>query len=301
MVWGKMGLLSGALLCALFNFAWSSVASALNTPLSNCPKAMLAARFVAEIDAHPEWTDEQLVRKFYDYQLGAIRALVPHLERQLADVQEAVRAPFLSTEVRAERAREFQKVKHLLGVCRNQQVTEREIDSDLELLRGDSLGEIFVHLVRFSAPSLFDEVGIEMASAEQARALMSAVIARNRPVAVVRYIPQSREAAPKGEVKRRLEELLRDLGGKDPSPHLLDSLWSRSLVRPSMYSSRWGRMEIYWELVQSNGDLDLRDELTRGRIALYVDKVEELLLRPRPVCDGHGGRHSTDSNGKPAR
>jgi hypothetical protein len=225
-----------------------------------------------------------MVRRFYEDGRAEVRSLIPLLQEMAESDREALNKDYVDPDRRAELNQKLQKVNSLLEVIQSFEPVERDTHWDLNLIQINSMGNIIAYYLRFSAPTLLDELGFDLSISERARALITTVLRRTKPARVADYVPASREPKPNEVVLRRIQAALRELGGREPSEVLVNRIWNAPLVRRGLYDSEWGRFELYWELIQRNPEIDIQDDKQRIRVALVIDKLEELLLRPAPVA-----------------
>jgi type III secretion system FlhB-like substrate exporter len=266
----------------LFVFHLSSDLVAAQTPLSHCPQNIYARRYAGVIDSDHSLEVVQLLTKFYTFQTDEANRIVLELQADIAAEKEAVNAPYITTEGRAEIAKRIAELTRLLKLAQNFRIRDEEMREDLEILMGPSVGDILALLVPFTSVSVAEETGVEIATGEQARSLMTMAIRKEFPSKKIHYIPADREPIPHPTLHPKVFVLLRELGGREPDPGLVDRIWKMPLIRDSLYNSNWGRMEIYWELAQRNTKFDLIDPADQRKISLIVDKIEDFLLRPAP-------------------
>jgi hypothetical protein len=260
----------------------SSDLFAAQTPLSHCPQNIYARRYAGVIDSDHSLEVVQLLTKFYSSRDDEALRIVRELEAEIAEEKEAVKAPYITTEGRAEIAQRIAELTRQLKLAQNFRIRDEEMRDDLEILMGYSVGDILALLVPFTSETIAEETGRELAAGEQARSLMTMAIRKEFPSKKVHYVPADREAEPHPTIRPKVFVLLRELGGREPAPTLVDRIWKMPLIRDSLYNSNWGRMEIYWELAQRNTKYNLRDPGDLRKISLIVDKIEDYLLRPVP-------------------
>jgi|GEM_PF-4731508 len=258
----------------------SSDLFAAQTPLSHCPQNIYARRYAGVIDSDHSLEVVQLLTKFYTFQTDEATRIVRELEADIAAEKEAVNAAYITTEARAEIAKRIAELTRQLNLAQNFRIRDEEMREDLEILMGYSVGDILALLVPFTNVSIAEETGAELATAELARSLMTMTIHKEFPTKKTHYIPAEREAQPHPTIRPKVFVLLRELGGREPAPGLVDRIWKMPLIRDSLYNANWGRMEIYWELVQRNTKYDLKVPSDLRKISLIVDKIEDYLLRP---------------------
>ncbi len=255
---------------------------AAQTPLSHCPQNIYARRYAGVIDSDHSLEVVQLLTKFYSSRDDEALRIVRELEAEIAAEKEAVKASYITTEGRAEIAQRIAELTRQLKLAQNFRIRDEEMRDDLEILMGYSVGDILALLVPFTSETIAEETGRELAAGEQARSLMTMAIRKEFPSKKVHYVPADREAEPHPAIRPKVFVLLRELGGREPAPGLVDRIWNMPLIRDSLYNSNWGRMEIYWELAQRNTKYDLQDPTDQRKISLIVDKIEDYLLRPAP-------------------
>jgi hypothetical protein len=260
----------------------SSDLFAAQTPLSHCPQNIYARRYAGVIDSDHSLEVVQLLTKFYSSRDDEALRIVRELEAEIAAEKEAVKAPYITTEGRAEIAQRIAELTRQLKLAQNFRIRDEEMRDDLEILMGYSVGDILALLVPFTSETIAEETGRELAAGEQARSLMTMTIRKEFPSKKIHYVPADREAEPHPTIRPKVFVLLRELGGREPAPGLVDRIWKMPLIRDSLYNSNWGRMEIYWELAQRNTKYNLRDPGDLRKISLIVDKIEDYLLRPVP-------------------
>jgi hypothetical protein len=265
-----------------FVFHLSSELFAAQTPLSHCPQNIYARRYAGIIDSDHSLEVVQLLTKFYTFQTDEATRLVTELQADIAAEKEAVNATYITSERRAEIAKRIAELTRLLKLAQNFRIRDEDMREDLEILMGYSVGDILALLVPFTSVSVAEEMGVELATGEQARSLMTMAIRKEFSSKKIHYIPAEREPVPHPTIRPKVSVLLRELGSREPAPGLVDRIWKMPLIRDSLYNSNWGRMEIYWELAQRNTKFDLKDPADQRKISLIVDKIEDYLLRPAP-------------------
>lgn len=263
-------------------FQLSSDLFAAQTPLSHCPQNIYARRYAGVIDSDHSLEVIQLLTKFYSLRDDEALRIVRELEAEIAAEKEAVKAPYITTEGRAEIAQRIAELTRQLKLAQNFRIRDEEMRDDLEILMGSSVGDILALLIPFTSESMAEETGRELGTGEQARSLMTMAIRKEFPSKKIHYIPAEREAEPHPTIRPKVFVLLRELGGREPAPGLVDRIWKMPLIRDSLYNANWGRMEIYWELAQRNSKYDLQLPSDLRKISLIVDKIEDYLLRPVP-------------------
>lgn len=239
---------------------------------SLCPVILLDSSRFAEMEGH---SLSELARQYYDFRSAEMRASIPEWKRLKAYWEKISESSRYSEEYRAKAATQAEKYELWTNVCASPFDT-KHLNFKIAVLEVGSTGQVFAEALRFGAPDMDPEVRLFTTSA-RAPIFLDQILRKRIGLNACAETAQQRKPLLRPAERDRAQEVLEWLGGRPPADGLLDRLRGMPLVRSPVGDSRWGRVEIYRELIWNNPFFHWSQEEQTKALQEAIDELELLL------------------------